>query len=82
MNEEFDDLGWSIRKTSEKTSESPWKVKERLRAGQYRARKAGRRTIIEPASVREVWAKLPIATFAPPRVRRSARTAQSENQQT
>jgi hypothetical protein len=77
-----DDLGWSIRKTSEKTSESPWKVKERLRAGQYRAWKAGRRTIVDPASVREVWETLPVATFAPPRVRRPARTAQSETSQT
>jgi hypothetical protein len=65
-------LGWSIRTTSEMTSESPWKVKQRLREGQYRAWKAGRRTIVDPASVKAVWATLPPATFAPPRKRRSA----------
>ena len=75
-DDDADDLGWSINETSKKTSESPWKVKDRLRRGEYRARKAGRRTIIEPASVREVWAKLPIAKFAPPRVRRNARSTQ------
>jgi hypothetical protein len=72
-------IGWSIRTTSELTSEGVWKIKERLRAGQYRAWKAGRRTIVDPASVREVWANLPIAKFAPPR--RNTRTAQAENQQ-
>jgi hypothetical protein len=77
-----DVLGWSINQTSANTSEGVWKVKERLRKGEYRARKAGRRTIIEPASVREVWANLPVAKFAAPRVRRSARPAQSENRQT
>jgi hypothetical protein len=74
-----DDLGWSIQQTSEKTSESVWKVKDRLRRGEYRARKAGRRTIVEPASVREVWAKLPIAKFAPPRSRRRPSGRQSES---
>jgi hypothetical protein len=43
-----DDLGWSIKKTAEKTSESVWKVKDRLRRGEYEAVKAGRRTIIKP----------------------------------
>jgi hypothetical protein len=76
------DLGWSTKQTAEKTSESPWKVKQRLRRGQYQAVKADRRTIIIPASVRAFWATLPRAKYAPPRVRRSARTAQSENRQT
>jgi hypothetical protein len=67
-----DELGWSIRQTAEKTSESTWKVKDRLRRGEYTARKAGRRTIIEPASVRAIWAALPRAQFAPPRRRNTA----------
>jgi hypothetical protein len=68
-------LGWSIRKTSENTSESIWKVKDRLRRGEYRALKAGRRTIVDPASVREKFATLPAATFAPPRPRKTSTEA-------
>jgi hypothetical protein len=65
-----DDLGWSIKATSAKTSESVWKVKERLRLGQYEAKKADRRTIVIPASVRKFWATLPAAKYTPPRPRK------------
>jgi hypothetical protein len=63
-------LGLSIGKTAEVTSESAWTVKQRLRAGEYRAKKAGRRTIVEYGSVKEVWASLPDAKFMPPRQRK------------
>jgi hypothetical protein len=65
-----DDLGWSIKKTAEKTSESIWKVKDRLRRGEYEAVKAGRRTIVKPDSVRKVFATFPPAIFRPVRQRK------------
>jgi hypothetical protein len=49
------------------TGESIWTVKQRLREGTYRARKAGRRTLIEYASVKAHAADLPAAQFAPAR---------------
>jgi hypothetical protein len=49
------------------TGESIWTVKQRLREGTYRARKAGRRTLIEYASVKTHAASLPAAQFAPAR---------------
>ena len=66
-----DDLGWSIKKTAEKTSESEWKVKQKLRAGVYRAKKSGRRTIILPESVEANFRNLPDAQFAPPRQKKT-----------
>jgi hypothetical protein len=44
-----------------------WEVKQRLRRGELLARKAGRRTLIEMASVRALAESLPAATFKPPR---------------
>jgi hypothetical protein len=67
-----DELGWSIQTTATKTSESVWIVKQKLRAGTYRAVKSGRRTIVLPASVRAAFEKLPAAQFAPPRRRKIA----------
>ena len=65
--EDNGDLGWSVKQTAAKTSESQWTVRNiRLRNGDYEAVKAGKRTIIIPASVRKFWATLPKATFAPP----------------
>ena len=49
------------------TGESPWTVKHKLRLGMYRARKSGRRTLVEMASVKQHLAALPDAKFAPPR---------------
>jgi hypothetical protein len=69
-----DDLGWSIKKTAEKTSESVWKVKDRLRRGEYEAVKAGRRTIIKPESVRKVFATFPPAIFQPVRQKTTTET--------
>jgi hypothetical protein len=63
-------LGLSIKETAEITSESEWQVKERLRRGEYKAKKAGRRTIIIYQSVEDHWNSLPDATFKPPPKRR------------
>jgi hypothetical protein len=72
MAKTIEPLGMSIAETAETTSESVWKVKQRLRAGEYRAKKAGRRTIVDYCSVKEVWANLPDAKFAPSRPRKVA----------
>jgi hypothetical protein len=56
-------LFWSIKETAEISGESTWKVKNLLRLGTYRARKSGRRTLVEVASVMERAESLPIATF-------------------
>lgn len=50
-------------------SESRWTIKNRLRLGQLRARKSGRRTLVEFASLKEFAEALPVATFAPARPR-------------
>jgi hypothetical protein len=71
-NQIVEPLGLSIAKTAEITSESTWKVKQRLRAGEYTAKKAGRRTIISYSSIKAVWASLPDAKFMAPRLRRTA----------
>jgi hypothetical protein len=63
-------LGLSIKKTAEITSECEWQVKERLRRGEYKAKKAGRRTIIIYQSVEDHWNNLPDATFKPPSKRK------------
>jgi len=55
----------SIADTAKVTSESEWTVKDKLRKGVYRARKSGRRTLIEFSSIREHWESLPRAKFAP-----------------
>jgi hypothetical protein len=48
------------------TSESEWTVKDKLRRGIYRAKKSGRRTLIEMASVKSHLGDLPDAKFAKP----------------
>jgi hypothetical protein len=50
-------------------AESVWTTKDKLRRGIYRAKKSGRRTLIEFASVKAAAEALPTATFAPPRRR-------------
>jgi hypothetical protein len=45
---------------------SEFQVKQELRKGSLSARKAGRRTLIEMASLKTFGATLPIASFAPP----------------
>jgi hypothetical protein len=70
-------LAGSIKEIADATGESAWTVKDKLRRGVYRGRKSGRRTLVEFASVKEAWLNLPVATFAPPRRRRS-QSAQPE----
>jgi hypothetical protein len=66
---ELEPLGLSIKKTAEVTGESEWQVKAKLRAGRYRAKKSGRRTIIIFSSIKADVEALPDAKFAPPRRR-------------
>jgi len=56
----------SIGETAKMTSLSEWSVKQKLRAGIYRAKKDGRRTLIFVASVLDDARNLPDAVFAPP----------------
>jgi hypothetical protein len=49
--------------TARKTAESTWSVYEHLRLGHYKARKRGRRTIVDPQSVITYWKAIPFATF-------------------
>ena len=60
----------SIEDAANYTSESPWVIKDLLRRGILKAKKAGRRTIVEFAGVKARAANLPVAKFAPPRERR------------
>jgi hypothetical protein len=60
----------SILEAARLTSESTWTVKQLLRSGVYRARKAGSRTLIEYSTIKARAESLPAATFAAPRKRR------------
>jgi hypothetical protein len=68
-NQTVEPLGISIKQAAEVTGESTWQVKQKLRNGTYRAKKSGRRTIVEFTSVKAAWEKLPNAKFMPPRQR-------------
>jgi hypothetical protein len=59
-----------------------WSVNELLRGKKLKAKKFGRRTLVEVQSRIDYANSLPTAVFAAPRVRRSARTSQSEISQT
>jgi hypothetical protein len=59
-------LGLSIKETARITGESKWTVEQRLRRGEYRAKKSGRRTLVVFASVRNYWDSLPNASFKAP----------------
>jgi hypothetical protein len=56
----------SIKEVAKISGESTWTVKDLLRRGIYKARKSGRRTLVEFESVKNRAETLPIATFAPP----------------
>jgi hypothetical protein len=58
-------IGVSIADAAVMTGESEWTIKDRLRRKIYRAKKSGRRTLIDPASIREHFAALPDARFRP-----------------
>ena len=57
----------SIQDAAAYTSESTWVIKDLLRRGELKAKKAGRRTIVEFAGVKARAENLPDAKFAPPR---------------
>ncbi len=67
---ELEPLYVSILEAARFTSESPWVVKVRLRKGIYAARKAGRRTLVEFATVKAFAQSLPKAKFAAPHQKR------------
>jgi excisionase family DNA binding protein len=56
-------LFYSVEDAAHELAMSKWWVREMLRRGVLRARKAGRRTIIEGQSVRDYAATLPAAEF-------------------
>ena len=61
------------------TGESQWRVKSRLREGNYTAKKAGTRTLVSFQSIKNFWAALPAAKYAAPRGR-PRRAAASETE--
>jgi hypothetical protein len=65
----------SVKFAAAFVAESPWAIKDKLRRGILRARKAGRRTLVEFQSLRDYAASLPTATFAPPRPRTKTHNA-------
>ena len=70
-----DALAWSIDTVALKTSECRYTVKTKARLGIYRAWKSGRRTLIDPQSVKDHIASLPVATFLPMPTRRASKRA-------
>ena len=56
-------LFYSVESAADTLGMSKWWVREQLRLGVLRARKAGRRTIIEGQSVRDCANALPVAKF-------------------
>ena len=62
----------SIKNTAAVIGVSEWTVKDLLRRGVLKARKAGRRTLVIVASREAYIASLPPATFLPPRSKRGA----------
>jgi hypothetical protein len=64
-------LFYSIHDAAHALAISPWSVKDLLKRQVLRARKAGRRTLVEGQSVREYAAGLPQAKFQPPPARRA-----------
>jgi hypothetical protein len=68
---EFEPAFISIQDAATYMAESTWTIKNRLRLRQLRARKSGRRTLVEFASLKEFVQALPVARFAPPRQRKS-----------
>jgi excisionase family DNA binding protein len=62
----------SIAEAATYTAESQWTVKDKLRRGIYRAKKSGRRTLVDMASVKAHLADLPDAKFAKPSPRKAA----------
>jgi hypothetical protein len=64
----------SIADAASYSGESEWRIKMLLREGILRARKSGRRTLVEFVSLKERNAALPVAIFTPPRRRATTST--------
>jgi excisionase family DNA binding protein len=62
-DQKSDPLFYSVDDAAHELAMSKWWVREMLRRGVLRARKAGRRTIIENDSFRAYAAALPAAEF-------------------
>ncbi len=62
----------SIKDAAAYFAESEWQIKAALRRGDLTAQKSGRRTLINFESAKRRAASLPVAKFAPPRLRRTA----------
>jgi hypothetical protein len=59
----------SIGETAEFLSISPWSVKDLLKRGVLKAKKSGRRTLVETESANAHADSLPAAKYLPPRRR-------------
>jgi hypothetical protein len=66
-------LGVSIKQAAEITGQSEWTIKQKLRAKVYKAKKAGRRTLVDYESIEAAWKALPDATFKAPTPRKRRR---------
>jgi len=66
-------LALSIPETATALGVGVWMVKEKLRDGTLKARKIGARTLIDANSVKALWENLPVARFAAPVDRKSAK---------
>lgn len=63
----------SVKVAAAYTNESEWTIKNALREGTLKARKSGRRTLVEFSTVERRAESMPAARFAPsPRSRRAA----------
>jgi hypothetical protein len=69
MNTELEPAFVSINDAAKYRAESPWKIKQLLRAGVLKAKKSGRRTLVTFASLKASIANLPDAEFLPPRTK-------------
>ena len=67
MNTDLEPMFVSINDAARYRAESPWKIKQLLRAVVLKAKKSGRRTLVTFASLRASVIGLPDAEFLPPR---------------
>jgi hypothetical protein len=64
-----------IPESARQLAVSEWFIKDLLRKKKLKAKKAGRRTIVNVQSRKDYANSLPDAEFAPPRLRRRAESA-------
>jgi hypothetical protein len=65
----------TIKGAADYSSESEWVIKQALRVGDLKAKKSGRRTLVDFSSVKRRAASLPDAKFMPPPPRRFSSTS-------